>query len=48
MTIEEKIKSDIECFERVLNELQQNNADDKSIAIVKGMLEGAKIAGGIK
>lgn len=48
MTFNEKIKSDIECLERVIKELQDNNADEKSIAIVTGILDAAKIVGEIK
>lgn len=45
MTFNEKIKADIECLERVLKELQDNNADAISIAIVTGMLDAAKTVG---
>lgn len=48
MTFNEKIKSDIECLERVLAELIKNNADEKSIAIVTGILDAAKNVGEIK
>lgn len=42
MTFNEKIKSDIECLQRVLERLIANEAGDRAIAIVTGMLEGAK------
>ena len=39
----EKIKSDLECLERVLKRLKENNCDVKSIAVLEGMIEGTKV-----
>lgn len=43
MTFNEKIKSDIECFDRVIAQLKANGADAKSIATVEGMKQGAEV-----
>ena len=45
MTFEEKIKSDTECLQRVLKELMERNCDQKSIAIVLGILQACKDMG---
>lgn len=42
MTFQEKIKSDIECLIRVLAKLKEYGADEKAIAVVSGMLDGAE------
>lgn len=39
----EKVKSDLECLNRVLSILKENDCDDKSIAVLEGMIEGTKI-----
>lgn len=43
MTFQEKVQSDLECLKRVLERLKDNNCDTKSIAIIKGMIEGTEI-----
>lgn len=39
----EKVKSDLECLNRVLSILKENDCDDKSIAVLEGMIEGTKL-----
>ena len=39
----DKLKSDLECLERVLERLKENNCDAKSIAVLEGMIEGTKV-----
>lgn len=39
----EKIKSDLECLNMVLSRLKENDCDDKSIAVLEGMIEGTKV-----
>lgn len=43
MTYIEKLESDLECLQRVLDRLKDNNCDAKSIAVLEGMIEGTKI-----
>lgn len=43
MTYIEKLESDLECLQRVLDRLIDNNCDAKSIAVLEGMIEGTKV-----
>jgi hypothetical protein len=43
MTQIEKLESDLECLQRVLDRLKDNNCDAKSIAVLEGMIEGTKL-----
>jgi hypothetical protein len=43
MTQIEKLESDLECLQRVLDRLKDNNCDAKSIAVLEGMIEGTKV-----
>lgn len=43
MNFIEKVKSDLECLNRVLSRLKENDCDDKSIAVLEGMIEGTKV-----
>lgn len=43
MTYIEKLESDLECLQRVLDRLKDNNCDAKSIAVLEGMIEGTKV-----
>lgn len=43
MNFIEKVKSDLECLNRVLSRLKENDCDDKSIAVLEGMIEGNKV-----
>lgn len=42
MTFKDKLKSDLEVLNRVLKELQTNNAGQTSIAVVSGMIKAAE------
>lgn len=43
MNFKDKITSDCECIQHVLDKLRENGCDDRSIAVVEGMLDGAKL-----
>ena len=43
MNFNEKITSDCDCMQHVLDRLRENGCDDRSIAVVEGMLDGAKL-----
>jgi hypothetical protein len=43
MTQIEKLESDLECLQRVLDRLKDNNCDAKSISVLEGMIEGTKV-----
>lgn len=43
MTYIEKLESDLECLQRVLDRLKDNNCDAKSIAVLEGMIDGTKV-----
>lgn len=43
MNFNEKITSDCECMQHVLDRLRENGCVGRSIAIVEGMLDGAKL-----
>ena len=42
MTYIEKLESDLECLQRVLDRLKDNNCDAKAIAVVEGTIDGIK------
>lgn len=42
----EKVASDLGCLNRVLERLKEHNADDRSIAVVEGMIDGNLIYAG--
>ncbi len=39
----DKLKSDLECLERVLERLKVNNCDARAIAVLEGMIEGTRV-----
>jgi hypothetical protein len=43
MTYKKKLESDLECLQRVIDRLKENNCDAKSIAVLEGMIEGTKV-----
>ncbi len=43
MNFSEKITSDCDCMQHVLDKLRENGCDGRSIAVVEGMLDGAKM-----
>lgn len=42
MTFKEKVQSDLEVYKRVLEKLKSYDCDEKSIAIVSGMIDGCE------
>lgn len=44
MTFYDKVRSEIECLNRVLSNLETYGCDEKAKAVVKGMIEGLEKA----